>query len=134
DIERHTANRAENRVDRHLPDGQAAPLLSRRIAATGLDVQLHLDPGLVIVHAEQVQIRVLDLHFRRTDQVGGGHHTGTLNVQAAAGRLNTVMQPHTELLDVQNELCHVLTHARDGRELVRDIGYAHRRNRSAWQR
>src|SRR5690606_14140106 len=103
------------------------------VATTPLDDQLHVEPALG-VQGRELELRVVHRDARRRLNVPRGDVARTLLAQVHADRL-VVLGADAQLLDVQDELDHVLLDAGDRGELVQyavnlDAGDRRTRNRA----
>src|SRR5690606_5582642 len=104
----------------------------RQVAAAALHVEVNGERGVLAVQRGQVLVRVDDLVVRGRLDHAGGDLAVTGRLQEEAGRtVGEGAQAH--LLEVQEELRHVLFHAGDGRELVLHALDTDGRDRSALQ-
>jgi len=87
-----------------------------------------------LVHRKQIQVLIHHLHFRRHNQIGRRDRPFTPHLQAQAGGLHIIQQLQPQLLDLQDELGHILAHAGDLGKLMQHIADAHRGHRGARQR
>src|SRR5690606_14359381 len=133
DIEVDAANGAENRVDRQLANRQATALFGRAVTTPGLDRELHLDMRVWRVGGEQIKVRVDDLDLRRADDVGGRHQALTTMLKPQPRGLD-VIQLQAQLLDLKDQLRHVLADVRNGGKLVMHVRDTDARNRRTRQR
>src|SRR6478609_6725602 len=120
DLVRDLEHRGVDGVDRNPADLLAHLLVLNGgdVAATALDGQLHLQLALAVQRGQD-QVRVVHLDTGRRGDVGSGDQAGTLLAQVHHDRL-VVLRGDDQLLDVEDEVGHVLLDARHGGELVQD--------------
>ncbi len=116
----HLHDRRVDRVDRDPADLGAGVLVLRGgdVATAPLDGQLHVQPALA-VQGGQLQVGVVHGDTGRGLDVAGGDVAGALLAQVHADRL-VVLGADGELLDVHDQLDHVLLDTGDRGELVQD--------------
>src|SRR6185295_2141033 len=121
DLVRDTPHRREDGVDRDDADGGLRPAveLGGDVAAAAADRQGHLELALV-AELRELEVLVQDLEVGGSLNVGGGDRAGTLlrDVHLDLGRL--AVEEADQVLEIENDVGDVLTHARERGELVRD--------------
>src|SRR4029453_11109394 len=129
----HLHDRRVDRVDRNAADLGAGVLVLRRgdVATATLDGEFHVEPALAVQRG-QLQVRVVHRDAGRRLDVTRGDVAGPLLAQVHADRL-VVLGADREVLDVHDQLDHVLLDTGDRGELVQnavvfDVG--HRRPRA----
>ena len=113
-------DRRVDRVDRDAADLLAGLLVLHGgdVAATALDDELHLQLALAVERGD-VEVGVVHLDAGRGRDVGRGDGARALLAQVHDDRL-VVLRGDDELLDVEDQLGHVLLDTRHGGELVQD--------------
>jgi hypothetical protein len=108
-----------DRVDRNLTGfGVLVAVLNRgHVTAATLNGELELKARLV-VQSGNVQLGVVNLHTRRSLDIGSTHGTGTGLTQVRGDGL-IVLTGHHEVLDVQDNFGDVFLDTGDGGELVK---------------
>ena len=132
---RGAADRREDRVDRNDADRLVLGLvlLGGRVAAAAADRQVHLELGLLLERRDR-RLGVQDLDARgqvdvlRRDLAGAGRHERRLDLVGVG------VHADDDVLQVQDDVGHVLLDTLDGRELVRDALDADARDRGASER
>src|SRR6185312_1367757 len=116
----HLHDRRVDRVDRDPADlGTGGLVLRRRDVATApLDGELHVEPALAVERG-QLQVGVVHGHAGRGLDVTGGDVARALLAQVHADRF-VVLGADGELLDVHDQLDHILLDTGDRGELVQD--------------
>src|SRR3954452_6407011 len=117
----HAADGAEDRVDRDDADRlvRGLVLLGGAVAAAAAGRQVELELGLLVERGD-VRVRVEDLDaagqvdVARGDLAGAGDHQRRLDLRGVG------VHAADDALEVEDDVRHVLGHALDGRELVRD--------------
>ena len=125
DDEVHAAHRGEDGVHRDDPDRQILGVLGRSVADARLHGEVHLDRSRIRVEGQQEELRVDDLDVGRLGDVGGGHRTCAMLHQLERDRVARE-RAQAQLLDVEDDLGHVLLDIVDRAEFVEDTRHLHR--------
>ena len=116
----HLEDRRVDRVDRDPADLGTGLLVLRRgdVATATLDGQLHVEPALAVQRG-QLEVGVVHGDPGRRLDVAGGDVARALLAQVHGDRL-VVLGADAQLLDVHDQLDHVLLDTGDRGELVQD--------------
>ena len=135
DLVGDAAHGREDRVDRDHADGVlgAAVELGGHVAPAAPDRQRHLQPAAV-GQVGDLELRVEDLELGRSLDVLRRDDAGALRSDVHLDLRGVAVQARDEVLQVENDVSHVLTHARERGELVRGPLDLHRGDRSALER
>src|SRR5436189_448728 len=135
DVVRDATHGREDRIDRDDADRVLGPAveLGRDVAAAAPDRQRHLELALV-GQVRDLEIGIEDLELRRSLDVlrCDGAYTPLRETYFDLGRV--AVQAGDQVLEVEEDVGHVLPDARQRRELVRDALDLHRGDRSALER
>jgi hypothetical protein len=134
DLEVHARHRREQRIDRDHADRAVGlrVLVGRDVAAAAVDLDLHAQVAVPVQRGD-VQVRVQHLDVGVHLEVAGAHLA--LAPHLERGLLGAVaLELEAHLLQVEDDLGHVLDHAGQGRELVEHAVDSHRGDRRALQR
>src|SRR5260221_1692883 len=129
------AHRREDRVDRNHADRvlRATVELGGHIAPAAPDREGHLEPAAV-GEVRDLELRVEDLELRGSLDVTGGDDARALGRDVHLDLRGVAVQARNEVLEVEDDVRHVLTDARKRRELVRRPLDLHRGDCGALQR
>ena len=129
------ADRREDRVDRDHSDGLVLGLvlLGGRVAAAAADRQVHLELGLLLERRDR-RLGVQDLDARGQVDVLGGDLAGAGGHQRRLDLVGVGVHPDDDVLEVQDDVGHVLLDPLDRRELVGDALDADAGDRGASER
>ena len=135
DVVGDAADGREDRVDRDHADRVrlSAVQLRRDVAAAAADRQRHLEPALRR-EVRDLEVRVEDLEVGRRLDVGGRHGALAARRQPHLDLRRLAVQDADDLLEVEDDVRHVLAYARQRRELVRDALDLHRGHGGALER
>src|SRR5665647_2028660 len=135
DLVGDAAHGREDRVDRDHADGvlRAAVELGGHVAPAAPDRQRHLQPAAV-GQVGDLELRVEDLELGRSLDVLRRDDAGALRSDVHLDLRGVAVQARDEVLQVENDVGHVLAHARERGELVRGPLNLHRGDSGALQR
>src|SRR3989440_7578146 len=135
DVVRDAPYGREDRVDRDDADRVLGPAvqLRREVAAAAADRERQLELA-ALREVRDLEVRVQDLEVGRSLDVAGRDRAGARlgDVHLDLGRL--AVQAADQVLQVEDDVGHVLAHARKRGELVRDPLDLHRGDRGALER
>src|SRR3954471_4909351 len=135
DVVRDTPHRREDGVDRDHADRVLRPSvqLGRHVASAAADRDRHLQLA-VVGEARDLELRVEDLEVCGRLDVAGGDDPGAALREPDLHLGRCAVQAADQVLELEDDVGDVLTHARKRGELVRDSLDLHRGDGGALQR